>query len=85
MIEVISANGTPVRNLQEMLRAIYFASEILPEVIVDGIFDEKTEEAVINFQKKFNLSPTGIVDILTFEKIVEEYGKTIERNEITKQ
>lgn len=77
MIEVISANGTPVRNLQEMLRAIYFFNEILPEVIVDGIFDEKTEEAVINFQKKFNLSPTGIVDILTFEKIVEEYGKTI--------
>lgn len=77
MIEVISANGTPVRNLQEMLRAVYFANEILPEVIVDGIFDDKTKEAVINFQKKFGLSPTGIVDILTFEKIVEEYGKTI--------
>ena len=77
MIEVINANGTPVRNLQEMLRAIYFYNEILPEVIVDGIFDEKTEEAVINFQKKFSLEPTGVVDIITFEKIVEEYNKTI--------
>lgn len=76
MIEVISANGTPVRNLQEMLRAIYFFLEILPEVIVDGIFDDKTKEAVINFQKRFNLNPTGKVDIVTFEKIVEEYKKT---------
>ena len=82
MINVISANGTPVRNLQEMLRAIYFENEVLPEVIVDGIFDDTTTEAVTNFQKKFNLSPTGEVDILTFEKIVEEYNKIIDRDNV---
>lgn len=77
MIEVINANGTPVRNLQEMLRVINFYEEILPEVIVDGLFDDITKNAVIDFQKRFNLPATGIVDIVTFEKIVEEYNKAI--------
>ena len=79
MLENNTNNGTPVRNLQEMLRIINFDSEILPEVIVDGLFDEITKEEVKNFQKRFDLESTGIVDIKTFEKIVEEYEKTLDK------
>lgn len=75
MIDIINANGTPVRNLQLMLRAIRLKDNILPEVIVDGIFDDITKNAVIDFQKRFNLETTGEVDIITFEKIVEEYNR----------
>lgn len=77
MIEVINAKGTPVRNLQEMLRVINFYEDILPEVIVDGLFDDKTGEAVVNFQKRYNLPATGVVDIVTFEKIVEIYNDAL--------
>lgn len=81
MIELISnSNGTPVRNLQIMLREIFLYENILPEVIVDGIFDEVTKEAVLVFQENNGLPNTGIVDIITFEKIVEKYNKTM-RNE----
>ena len=74
MIELITNSvGTPVRNLQIMLREIFFYENILPEVIVDGIFDDITKEAVIVFQKNNGLSQTGIVDIITFEMIVEKY------------
>ncbi|MBE7028698.1 MAG: peptidoglycan-binding protein [Ruminococcaceae bacterium] len=83
MIEVLKANGTPVRNLQTMLREINFFYNILPEVIVDGIFDEITKKAVMGFQKRFNLNETGEVDIITFEKIVEEYKRAINNENIS--
>ena len=78
MIELISnSNGTPVRNLQIMLREIFLYENILPEVIVDGIFDEVTKEAVLVFQENNGLPNTGIVDIITFEKIVEKYNNIV--------
>ena len=83
MIEVLKANGTPVRNLQTMLREINFFYNILPEVIVDGIFDEITKKAVMDFQKRFNLNETGEVDIITFEKIVEEYKRATNNENIS--
>ncbi len=77
MIELIGEDIKKVRNLQNMLRAVNLYKNILPEVIVDGIFDEQTENAVKNFQQSAGLNPNGIVDIITFEKIVEEYNKTL--------
>ena len=76
MIEIIGEDTKKVRNLQNMLRKINLYENILPEVIVDGIFDDITEKAVMDFQKRKGLLPTGVVDIETFEKIVEEYKKT---------
>ena len=78
MIELIGEDIKKVRNLQNMLRAVNLYKNILPEVIVDGIFDEQTENAVKNFQQSSGLNPNGVVDIITFEKIVEEYNKTFE-------
>ncbi len=78
MIELIGEDIKKVRNLQNMLRAVNLYKNILPEVIVDGIFDEQTENAVKNFQQSSGLNPNGVVDIITFEKIVEEYNKTLE-------
>ena len=73
MIEIIGEDVKTIRNLQNMLRAIGLYENILPEVIVDGIFDDITEKAVMDFQKREGLAPTGIVDIVTFEKIVDKY------------
>ena len=78
MIELIGEDIKKVRNLQNMLRAVNLYKNILPEVIVDGIFDEQTENAVKNFQQSSGLNPNGVVDIITFEKIVEEYNKTLD-------
>ena len=51
----------------------------VPRVPIDGIFDNETELAVIKFQESVNLSPTGIVDFITFKKLFEEY-KSITEN-----
>ena len=76
-IENNSLNQTPVKNIQFMLREINLYNNILPEVIVDGIYDNQTKEAVMDFQKRHSLAPTGVVDLETFEMIVEEYNKTL--------
>ena len=70
MIQVVQKDGTPVRNLQNMLRLISQYYNNIPLVIADGIFGETTKDAVISFQRIYNLPQTGEVDIITFEEIV---------------
>jgi peptidoglycan hydrolase-like protein with peptidoglycan-binding domain len=36
---------------------------------IDGVFSLVTEEAVKNFQKVNNLTPTGIVDLETYKRL----------------
>lgn len=81
MIGVINANGTPVRNLQTMLRQIAFNDDRFPDVIVDGIFDEITRDAVVRFQTIYSLPQTGEVDIITFEEIVAAYNESLEKSQ----
>ena len=45
--------GQPVRSLQTMLRTISFAYPFLPRLTPDGIFGERTLEAVMLFQREF--------------------------------
>jgi N-acetyl-anhydromuramyl-L-alanine amidase AmpD len=49
--------GPDVRRLQEILRMQAYANNIT----VDGIFGQRTEQAVIQYQKKNGLVPDGIV------------------------
>ena len=70
MIEVIKRDGTPVRNLQNMLRNISLYYNNIPVIAVDGIFGPTTTNAVTEFQKVYSLPVTGAVDIITFEEIV---------------
>lgn len=74
MVEINNTIGTPVRNLQNMLRIISQYDNSIPLIIADGIFGTETKDAVISFQKIYNLSPTGEVDIITFEEIVRVYN-----------
>ena len=74
MVEINNTIGTPVRNLQNMLRIISQYNNSIPLIIADGIFGTETKDAVISFQKIYNLSPTGEVDIITFEEIVRVYN-----------
>ena len=70
MIEVIKRDGTPVRNLQNMLRNISLYYNNIPIIAVDGIYGPSTTNAVTEFQRVYSLPVTGEVDIITFEEIV---------------
>ena len=72
--------GKPIRSLQTMLRALASAEENADTVVPDGIFGEDTRNAVISFQRRSNLPATGVVDLITWEAIVEEHDRHIIAN-----
>ena len=59
-------NNKYVVDLQESLNKISLKYPIIPMVNVDGNFGEKTKEAVLAFQKNFNLQADGVVGTVTW-------------------
>ena len=71
-------SGTAVRNIQYFLNYLAeFYSEI-PQIDIDGIFGEKTENAVKAFQRLFELPITGSVDLATYDTLYRTYLGFIE-------
>ena len=67
--------GRPVRSLQAMLRALSFQYAFLPRLVPDGIFGERTLEAVMLFQREFFPPVTGRVDQSTWDAISAAYQR----------
>ena len=59
----------PVSSLQYMLRQLSKAYRSLPQLAVDGVFGERTLEAVMRFQREAGLPVTGVVDQATWNAI----------------
>ena len=59
----------PVSSLQYMLRQLSRTYHSLPQLVVDGVFGERTLEAVMRFQKEAGLPVTGTVDQATWDAI----------------
>lgn len=70
---VQGSSGFPVRTIQEQLNRIAQAYPLLPKQAVDGIYGEKTKEAVKLFQQIFGLPQTGEVDFSTWYRISDIY------------
>ncbi len=62
-----------ILNLQTYLRAQSLVDPTAPKVPIDGIFDTQTKNALIEFQLKNNLAPTGIADRATFDLLYSQY------------
>ncbi|MDD4779662.1 MAG: peptidoglycan-binding protein [Tissierellia bacterium] len=62
----------PVMEIQLYLREIAQCKPEIPMIYPNGIFDAKTKEAVIAFQKIYNIPPTGKVDLTTWNALVNE-------------
>lgn len=71
--------GQPVRSLQTMLRELSFFYEFLPRLTPDGVFGERTLEAVMLFQREFFPPVTGRVDQATWDAIAALYLHTVGR------
>ena len=59
----------PVSSLQYMLRQLSRTYQSLPRLVVDGVFGERTLEAVMRFQREAGLPVTGVVDQATWNAI----------------
>ncbi len=69
----IGSSGSKVRQIQEQLNLIGEFYSSIPVLIPDGIYGERTADAVRAFQKIFRLQQTGIVDYPTWYKISDMY------------
>lgn len=69
----IGSTGDKVRQMQEQLDRIAQVYSSIPRITADGIYGERTKEAVQAFQKIFNLPQTGVTDFATWYKISQIY------------
>ena len=65
--------GTPILDLQQMLRVIYPDQALN----LDGIFGKETETAVRRFQRGHGLAVTGVVDLATWDAVAEAYYREL--------
>ena len=61
--------------IQHMLDVISQEYNELEGVVLNGIYDEMTEEAVKAFQRMNLLDSNGIIDPLTFNRLADEYER----------
>ena len=69
----IGSSGPKVRQAQEQLNRIARNYPAIPIIDADGIYGERTAEAVRTFQGIFGLPRTGVIDYATWYKISEIY------------
>lgn len=62
-----------IRQLQTYLRAQTLINASAPIIAVDGIFDNATKNALIDFQLRNGLPPTGIADAKSWDLLYSQY------------
>lgn len=69
----IGSRSDSVRQIQKLLNGVSRGYPLIPKVAQDGIYGQKTADAVKTFQRIFDLPQTGVVDFPTWYKISEIY------------
>lgn len=62
-----------ITNIQRYLRQLSYTQNEIPSPPVDGIFGDATRASLEAFQRTHSLTPSGIADKATFDKLYEEY------------
>lgn len=69
----IGSSGIQVEILQYYLRFVSAFENTVPRIGISGTFDEATAAALRAFQTNYGLEPTGVSDIVTWEKLYDVY------------
>lgn len=69
----VGSRGNKVYQMQKQLARIAKSYPAIPVIVPDGIYGNKTREAVEKFQSVFGLPVTGIVDYNTWYEISNIY------------
>ena len=69
----IGSSGDKVRMAQEQLATISEVYSAIPTITADGIYGQRTSDAVKKFQSIFGLPQTGVIDYKTWYKISQIY------------
>ncbi len=63
-----------IKEVQRYLRVLSnFGTIDIPNLIIDGVYGNRTRDAVRTFQRDTGIPVTGVVDLVTWEILYEEY------------
>lgn len=65
--------GNNVRLLQYILNLLSDYYSYIPRITIDGVYGPKTQEIVKEFQRKQALTPDGVVEPKTWQKLLVAY------------
>lgn len=72
------SKGSRVTELQEYINKVSIIFPTVPKIKIDGIFGNETKNAVMTFQRMFNLDADGIVGEITWTTLYNaSLGKLI--------
>ena len=57
----------PILQIQRILRYLQYDADGLAKIKPSGLYDDDTRDSVTQFQNKYGLAPTGIVDSETWD------------------
>lgn len=69
-----------IREIQRYLLEISFAFDWLPVVSIDGIYGDRTRNAVRVLQGRYGLPETGAVNKETFRLLYDKFIEAEEKN-----
>lgn len=67
----------PVLEIQLYLNDIAQVHPEIPTVYPTGVYDERTRNSIIEFQRFFSLPATGVVNLETWNKMLVEHNKCL--------
>lgn len=70
-----------VQNLQRYLRQLSFEHPEIPVVSIDGLFDDRTQEALRTYQTLRGFEPTGRADYPTWIRLYDDYIHSLSQND----
>lgn len=73
-----------VLQVQRILRFLQFDSNGMATVKPSGLYDEDTRSSIIEFQNKYGLNPSGIVDKETWELLFKIDEARRDANEVAR-
>ena len=69
-----------ISNIQKYLRQLSYHDERINPVPIDGVWESDTKRAVAQFQRQNNLPITGTVDRATWDRLKQEYDRSVAEN-----
>ncbi len=70
----VGSSGSAVRTIQNQLNRISVNYPLIPKLVEDGIYGERTADSVRIFQQTFDLPVTGVVNFPVWYKISDVFN-----------
>ena len=71
---------TAIKNLQRYLRQLSYFDEDLEPIVINGVWNDETRNALLTFQRLNSLSPTGVADEQTWNLLFSQYTNSLNEN-----